>query len=311
MNRMIDLSRRLSVYCQCPVGYLPRPRWSTFRIKRMIWITNLCWAIGLGISVYAVQLLQQAITRHETLFQRAMLESTARERTAGERVEALLSEIDRLHTLNLYTSAQAIEIARHMHRVLESGRGNQMDFLEKIVPEALKLQITHGIPASATIAMGIYESNYGRAELASKYHNYFGIKAFDSTWKGSVVLQPTRDNGRLTTAKFRCYPDLQHSVYGYGNFLRNTDRYAVAFQHRNGLKFTQAILAAGYCPDADYLENIQTIMKRHYLTGLDLPEGSSLPDKKNPIPSDSSHLASAKSLSQSIATFVSGNGLRR
>ncbi len=73
-------------------------------------------------------------------------------------------------------------------------------------------------------------------------------------------------------AYFRCYSDLKNSVRGYAEFLHSSDRYKEAFIHQNGEKFVQAILNAGYCPDKDYLQNIRTVMQRHHLFNLDLPE---------------------------------------
>lgn len=239
---------------------LPPKRWTTFDFKRFMVVSNFIWLLGLmfaGVLVYfSAQVVQVYAQRY---------------RTATQRTESLISEIERLHALNLYTSTQAIDIARNMHRVMESGRGAQMDFLETIVPEALRLQITHGVPASATISMAIYESRYGTSKLATDHQNYFGIKAFPSSWSGATTTLPTIDSGQPTVANFRAYADPKSAVVGYAEFLRSSPRYKEAFEYRDGESFVRAILKAGYCPDPDYLGNIRIIMKRHSLAGLDLP----------------------------------------
>ncbi|NBQ65952.1 MAG: hypothetical protein EBT95_10605 [Verrucomicrobia bacterium] len=71
----------------------------------------------------------------------------------------------------------------------------------------MMIQTTTQIPASAVIAMAIFESGYGNSVLAKEYNNYFGMKAFGS-WTGPRAMNmPTRDNGVETTADFRAYPD--------------------------------------------------------------------------------------------------------
>lgn len=272
----VDLTRVLSLGRHMPVMKPPVRHWSVFRVRRLVWTSNLCWFVGLLVSSWLILILWNVIAGWERKFQVAVAQYEQRFRSAEERTVALQGEIGRLQHLNLYTSAQAIEIARHMHTVMESGRGGQMDFLEAIVPEALRAQITRGVPASATVAMAIYESNYGRSELSVKSHNYFGIKAFEGSWTGPKVEARTRDSGQLRTAHFRCYSSLHKAVAGYGDFLSEGDRYKPAFAHRGGEKFVQAILKAGYCPDGDYLANIRTIMERHHLALLDLPEGQTV-----------------------------------
>ncbi len=277
----LDLTRALSLGRHMPIMKAPQRHWSVFSVRRLVWVSNLCWFIGLLFAGGLILFLWSVIAGWEHRFQEAVAQYEQRFRSAEERTVVLQSEIGRLHDLNLYTSSQSIEIARHMHTVMESGRGVQMDFFEAIVPEALRVQVTHGVPASATVAMAIYESNYGRSELGVKNHNYFGIKAFDGSWKGPKVYAATRDNGKARMAYFRMYPSLKQSVEGYADFLRDGDRYKEAFTHRSGEKFAQTILQAGYCPDGDYLQNIHTIMQRHHLALLDLPEEGAVVLGKN------------------------------
>jgi flagellum-specific peptidoglycan hydrolase FlgJ len=119
------------------------------------------------------------------------------------------------------------------------------------------------------MAMSIYESGYGKSELARSSNNFFGLKAFASVWDGPKVHQQTRDLGRKTMAYFRAYPDVDAAVLGYAEFLK-VPRYAKAFAFKTGPEFIAVILKAGYCPDADYLANIKIIMDRHHLADLDV-----------------------------------------
>jgi len=184
-------------------------------------------------------------------------------------VAQLNAEIERQQVLNAYSTAQALELADAMQKVVLSGSDPQQSFLAALVPEALKIQVTHGIPASATMAMAIYESGYGKSELALTANNFFGMKAFEQVWSGEKVYLPTKDSGRATMAYFRSYPSVAAAVQGYADFLKQ-ERYREAHAHRNGRDFVAAVLRAGYCPDGNYLEHITEIIRRHKLDALDV-----------------------------------------
>lgn len=49
-------------------------------------------------------------------------------------------------------------------------------FIEKILPAAQQQQRENHILTSITLAQAALESDWGQSELASKYHNLFGIK---------------------------------------------------------------------------------------------------------------------------------------
>lgn len=237
------------------------PHLSTFDLKKILFLVCSGALMALLTAGFFIQWSWRAVQQEKI----ARLESE-------ERLERMHYEIERLQQLSHYSATQNLNLAKTLHEVVESGQGDQKLFLSLIVPEALRIQISHGIPASATVAMSIYESSYGRSELAGVANNYFGIKAFASVWDGPSVYTTTRDNGRKTKAYFRQYPDVQTAVLGYATFLKTSDRYAAAFGHRDGPRFVEAVLRGGYCPDRDYLKNILAIMERHQLGKLDLPE---------------------------------------
>ncbi len=183
-------------------------------------------------------------------------------------VEQLRGEVERQQLLSTYSTNKALELAAAMQKVVLSGNASQQPFMAALIPEVMRIQVTHGIPASATMAMAIYESGYGKSELALTANNFFGIKAFESVWSGDKVYVQTKDSGKATMAYFRSYPSVAAAVQGYADFLSG-DRYRAAQQHRNGPDFVAAVLRAGYCPDRDYFENVLRIMERHELESLD------------------------------------------
>ncbi|MFZ5805691.1 MAG: glycoside hydrolase family 73 protein [Verrucomicrobiota bacterium] len=178
-------------------------------------------------------------------------------------------KIERLMAFQSTSPKNILTLARNVSDVLDSAPVYHRDFFEKALPEAMLVQITYGIPASAVMAMSIYESAYGKSSLSENYHNYFGIKAFDD-WKGArAVSMPTKDSGVATTADFRAYRSLREGFLGYAQFIKDSDRYQRAFRAKNGVQFVSALLRSGYCPDSSYLDNIEQLMERHHLLELD------------------------------------------
>jgi flagellum-specific peptidoglycan hydrolase FlgJ len=178
-------------------------------------------------------------------------------------------QVARLVSLQTSSPGDVVRLAGKISKVLNSSSGSHRAFIEQALPEAIRIQVQFGIPASATISQAIYESGYGASALAKGYHNYFGIKAF-SNWNGPrATSMPTVDSGVKTRADFRAYATLGEGFEGYAKFLKDSGRYEKAFHSPSGLAFVHTILKAGYCPDSTYLSAIQKIMQKHNLVELD------------------------------------------
>jgi len=119
-----------------------------------------------------------------------------------------------------------------------------------------------GILPETVLCQSAIESAYGQSLLASKYNNYFGIKA-GSSWKGDFVLLPTKEfvNGRYITIndKFRRYPSFTASVKDYINFLKVNARYKAVFTKTSVLSQLQALQNAGYATAPNYANVIYGI----------------------------------------------------
>ena len=65
-------------------------------------------------------------------------------------------------------------------------------FIQKVAEKVSKYAPLYGICVhSPIIAQAIIESGWGKSGLASKYHNYFGLKC-GSSWKGKSVNRNIR-----------------------------------------------------------------------------------------------------------------------
>ena len=181
------------------------------------------------------------------------------------------AKISRLLASQTSSSADVLQMARSIQKVYNTANNStQAIFLDQALPEALRIQITEGIPASAVLAQAILESQYGTSELSRQYHNYHGIKAF-SNWTGPrASSMPTVENGTTQIiADFRAYASFSDGFDGYAQYLKESDRYSSAFSQKTGLGFVEEVIHDGYCPDPHYLGYIRTIIDRHNLTILD------------------------------------------
>jgi flagellum-specific peptidoglycan hydrolase FlgJ len=240
-------------------------------------VSNLAWiatAIVLGSGWWST-------TKLGIVFSDFYLEERAKWMEMSEEQERLIRErnmeIARMVAFQTSSPHDVVELAKKVNLVLGKSYGSKRSFLEEAVPQAIRMQVQYDIPASAIIAMAIYESGYGRSDLAKDHHNYFGMKAYH--WSGKKVNMPTVDSGVKTRAEFRVYATLGDGFQGFAEFLRGKGRYQNAFSKKNGPEFVREVLKAGYCPDSDYLSNIKTIMARHNLQELDtlIHEGKDAP----------------------------------
>ncbi|MDA0858375.1 MAG: glucosaminidase domain-containing protein [Verrucomicrobia bacterium] len=232
-------------------------------------VSNFAWLVLFGVAV--VSLI--GVTRFSAALSKSYLEekwNSLQNRLAQKKeIEERDMRIARLIASQSSDTTDILGLATRISKILDSANGRQRRFLENAIPEAMLIQTSSQIPASAVLAMAIFESGYGNSMLAKDYNNYFGMKAFNS-WTGPRALNmPTRDSGEDTTADFRAYPNLASGFQGYSQFLLSNDRYRKHVGEKSGIKFVSNILAAGYCPDPDYLTHIRAIIQKHGLDRLD------------------------------------------
>ena len=139
---------------------------------------------------------------------------------------------------------------------------NKTAYIDSHTFGVVRACIGTGMLPETVLCQSAVESGYGSSLLASKYNNYFGIKA-GSSWKGDFVLLPTKEfiNGRYVTIndKFRRYSSFTASVRDYINFLKVNARYKAVFTKTSVLGQLQALQSAGYATDPNYANVIYGI----------------------------------------------------
>ena len=147
------------------------------------------------------------------------------------------------------------------------------EFIEQIAKCVKKYAYVYGIEVhSPIIAQAILESGWGKSGLASKYHNYFGLKC-GSSWKGKSVNMATKEEykvGTLTNIRdnFRVYDSMEAGVKGYFDFI-NTSRYANLKGVKSPEEYVKRIKADGYATSSKYVDNIMRVIRDNKLTRFD------------------------------------------
>ena len=154
------------------------------------------------------------------------------------------------------------------------------EFIEQIADCVDKYAYLYGIVVhSPIIAQAILESGWGKSGLASKYHNYFGLKC-GSSWKGKSVNMATKEEykvGTLTNIRdnFRVYDSMDAGVKGYFDFI-NTSRYANLKGVKSPEEYVRRIKADGYATSSKYVDNIMRVIRDNKLTRFDNKVGKSM-----------------------------------
>jgi len=123
-----------------------------------------------------------------------------------------------------------------------------------------------GVPASITMAQGMFESDYGNSSLAKVAKNHFGVKCHKDWGVDTYYMDDDAPN-----ECFRKYNSVEESYDDHSNFLRTRDRYKFLFDlsitdykgWANGLK------QAGYATNPAYADKLIEIIERYNLQALD------------------------------------------
>lgn len=125
---------------------------------------------------------------------------------------------------------------------------------------------------SAIIAQACLESKYGKSQLSSKYHNYFGLKC-GSFWRGRSVNMKTSEEYTKGTSvmirdNFRAYDTMAEGVKGYFEFIQ-TSRYANLKTAKSSKNYLELIKADGYATSNTYVKNVYAVVEKYDLTQYD------------------------------------------
>ena len=131
---------------------------------------------------------------------------------------------------------------------------------------AINKMYEYKIPASITIAQGIFESACGKSHLAVDGNNHFGIKCHKE-WTGDTILI---DDDELQEC-FRKYDRVEESYNDHSLFLKTRQRYANLFtlDVMDYPGWARGLKAAGYATNPQYADRLISIIERFHIAHLD------------------------------------------
>ena len=146
------------------------------------------------------------------------------------------------------------------------------EFIETIAPIIKNEANKRGYKICSTIiAQAILESGCGKSLLASKYHNYFGMKC-GSYWKGKSVNLKTKEeyNGKVVniTDNFRVYDSMESGVKGYFDFI-SASRYERLKKAKDYFEYANLIKECGYATSSSYVTSLTNLVNLYNLIVYD------------------------------------------
>jgi flagellum-specific peptidoglycan hydrolase FlgJ len=163
-------------------------------------------------------------------------------------------------------------IERQMRRQDQQAK---QSFIKQVAPEAQAMQNTYHVCASVTIAQAILESQWGTSQLASQYHNLFGIKGTEPS-NSRVLTTKEYINGRwiVTKGRFRVYDSWSDSIKDHTKLMLNgtdgnKDNYQAVVQAKNYREAAQALQKSGYATDPNYAKKLISVIQTYKLYNYD------------------------------------------
>jgi len=140
------------------------------------------------------------------------------------------------------------------------------EFKNKYYNFALSASQGSGLNPILILAQAYLESGAGKSSLATKYNNFFGVKATKS-WTGKTVNLRTREMDKqgkefFITAPFRVYNSPYDSFIEQIKFLKNNSRYKNAglFSFPDNIdKQAETLQKAGYATDINYASMLKNL----------------------------------------------------
>lgn len=145
------------------------------------------------------------------------------------------------------------------------------DFIESILPYAIKNQQLYNILPSITLSQAILESNWGESELSKDYNNYFGIKSINESDNRIVFNTNEFIDGSLSvrSAAFRAYESAEASFTHHGLLLGTASRYRPVIEAVNYKEAALQLYANGYATDPEYPQKLIDIIQEYMLYQYD------------------------------------------
>jgi LysM repeat protein len=137
-----------------------------------------------------------------------------------------------------------------------------LNYIRQYKDWAMQEQMRVGIPASVTLAQGIYETGAGSSELATIANNHFGIKC-KKAWTGETFAH-TDD---APNECFRKYASAYQSYMDHSNYLSTEKRYQILFTYGvdDYKAWCRGLKQCGYATNPKYAQLIINLIEKYHL----------------------------------------------
>ncbi len=148
----------------------------------------------------------------------------------------------------------------------EKPNASVLEYIATFNSMAVEEMRRSGVPASITLAQGIYESGAGTSRLARQANNHFGIKC-KKEWTGPTISH-TDD---FPNECFRKYASAEESYRDHSEFLRTRPHYASLFKldPLDYKGWVYGLKRAGYATSPKYPEALLRVIELYQLHQYD------------------------------------------
>lgn len=163
--------------------------------------------------------------------------------------------------------ALAASLSLHAQMRWNSSYQQYFDRYKDLAIEQMK---RYRIPASITLAQGVFESGAGKSRLALQSNNHFGIKCHNS-WTGPRVYAADDTPNDC----FRSYNTVQESYEDHSLFLAKGTRYQSLFRLKptDYKGWAYGLKRAGYATNPKYASQLIEIIQLYKLHRYDTAKG--------------------------------------
>lgn len=147
-------------------------------------------------------------------------------------------------------------------------RWNQayQNYINQYKDLAVQQMLKYHIPASITLAQGVFESRAGMSSLAQNFNNHFGIKCHNY-WTGATTYKTDDEENEC----FRAYHNAFESYEDHSKFLCQSPRYSRLFRlSRKDYKgWAYGLKSCGYATNPSYAQKLIQIIQLYHLNEFD------------------------------------------
>lgn len=159
-------------------------------------------------------------------------------------------------------------------QIIEKRNNARKLFIKQVAPEAQAMQNRYHVLSSITIAQAILESDWGSSQLASQYHNLFGIKGTGADSKELATKEYVNGKWIVIRGRFKVYDSWDASIKDHTQLMLNgTDTNKQNYSQVTGAKDYQtaahALQQAGYATDPDYAKKLISVIETYHLDQYD------------------------------------------